>query len=358
MTRFFSPSSSKLSGLRQKALFAALLTFFGCGGDPWEESEESTNQAQEAIQGGYRDRADSATVGVGITNESGFFIRACSGALIAPNLVLTAQHCIADTPKFVHCQSSLFAPAVPPLFVYVTLSTSMWDDAAWIPVIDLHTAPGDKRVCGHDLTLLVLGYPIDDVKTPLVPRLDQDVTPGEFYSAIGFGATDGNKKNTGVRHRRDALRILCVGSDCESGSVHEGEWRGDYGICNGDSGGPALDLGRKLIGISSRGPVGCDAPIYSGLWQFKDWLREAGREAADKGNYPPPTWTGAPDARDPSPSREAPDEWSSCALSARTARPSLFALALFALPLLALPLLRRRRRPDRAPDAHLRRGRC
>ena len=53
------------------------------------------DQSMNPISGGYSDSEDTAVVGiVSLANNS---LGICSGTLIAPNVVLTAQHCVAPT---------------------------------------------------------------------------------------------------------------------------------------------------------------------------------------------------------------------------------------------------------------------
>ncbi len=77
------------------------------------------------------------------------------------------------------------------------------------------------------------------------------------------------------------------------------EWRGDHGICNGDSGGPAIDGDGFVIGVTSRGPMGCDNPIYGSLLGHADWIREAGHRAALDGAYAEPDWVRGPQVTSP-----------------------------------------------------------
>src|SRR4051812_40113745 len=67
---------------------------------------EHTGSAASAIQGGYPDRSDLAVTGLLILDRKGRMSRTCSGALIAPNLLLTAQHCLADAPKRIACKTA------------------------------------------------------------------------------------------------------------------------------------------------------------------------------------------------------------------------------------------------------------
>ncbi len=116
------------------------------------------------------------------------------------------------------------------------------------------------------MALIVLAAPLDArLVAPIPPRLEASPRAEEDYSAVGYGATEGDGDDAGLRRRRDALRVLCVGGGCSSGQVDEAEWRGDHGVCNGDSGGPAIDRRGFVIGVTSRGPSGCEQPIYGGL---------------------------------------------------------------------------------------------
>ena len=68
------------------------------------------------------------------------------------------------------------------------------------------------------------------------------------------------------------------------------EWRGDHGVCNGDSGGPALDRQGFVIGVTSRGPAGCEAPIYGGLQGHAPWIRAVAQHAAQEASIAVPPW--------------------------------------------------------------------
>lgn len=303
------------SPLRSLAFFLFLA---GCAGPPDLEAGEEVGQAAQAIQGGYSDLRDHAVVGLAVTDGNGHILRTCSGSLIAPNLVLTAQHCIAPTPRYVTCDSSLFGPPAPAARVFITQSESMWtSDTEWLPVADVMPSPGPSIVCGRDVALLMLGTMATAGAVPLAPRLDEMAEPGETYSAVGFGASAQSNGDAGLRRRRDRLEIVCVGQSCgSSGQVEGREWRGDHGICSGDSGGPAIDAAGRVIGVTSRGPTGCDDPIYGGLTGFKDWIRDEAIRAARAGGYVAAPWTLARAAEPAVSPSGAGGSWSSCAVSA------------------------------------------
>jgi hypothetical protein len=140
-----------------------------------------------------------------------------------------------------------------------------------------------------------------DEQTPLSPRLEEPPKEGEFYSAVGFGRTSAEHRDSGFRRRRDGLQIICVGADCNAPQrVTDSEWQGESAACRGDSGGPALDAAEAVIGVDSRGSVSCDRPIYSGLIAHRDWLIAEGARAASVGGFSIPPWAlrGVAESRD------------------------------------------------------------
>jgi hypothetical protein len=289
----------------------ALGAFAGCAIAP-DGSDEDVAVAAGAIEGGALDVDDHGAVGIAATDELGYLKRTCSGSLIAPNLVLTAQHCIADTESFVDCDSSRFGTPFAPSQVLVTVDPTMWgSDTEWTPVVQILLPDGAPAVCGRDMALLMLAYPIDEKAAPIEPRLDELVGSEEVYAAVGYGASTGDGSDGGLRRRRDGLQVVCSGHGCGTAQVEGREWRGDHGICNGDSGGPALDAAGRLIGVTSRGPVGCDDPIYGGLAAHKQWIRSEALRASRAGGYRAARWTGvnANASDDP---RGDDARWASC----------------------------------------------
>jgi hypothetical protein len=318
------------------------------------EGPERVGAAAEAVEGGASDASDDAVVGVVLSDGGPGVVKLCSGSLIAPNLVLTAQHCVAQTGKYVNWDTTTFGPAADPGDIKVTPNHSMWSpNATFWPGRELVLPPGAPAVCGRDLALIVLVDPMPSERAqPVTPRLDDLVLEGEEYAAVGFGNTHDGAGDSGTRRRRDGLAVECVGGGCGSaGGVDGREWRGNQGACSGDSGGPALDTGGRVIGVTSRGPFGCDSPIYGGLIAWKQWIREAGAYAAKVGGYDAPAWTSGAtgDGLETIHSKRGDDTWQSCAAApgreAGHGRSVGFVLALVALVLRArfAPARRRRR---------------
>jgi hypothetical protein len=269
----------------------ALLT--ACGGETTADLEP-VSSVESPIAGGYRDDDDTQAVGIAHLSQGGF--GACSGTLIAPNVVLTAQHCVARSSGngLVNCGSTTFSPASSANEFYITTHTSFTQDINnYHFAREVHVPPGTDAFCGRDVALIILTDSIDASEAvPSTPRVDVQLEPNEEYYAIGYGQRGGNQNDpSGTRYRRDGLFTQCVGAGCGfNSSVAETEWLGETGICSGDSGGGAFDLQDRVHGIVSRGAQGCEYPIYGGVFGWADWIKEVTIHASELAGAAPPPW--------------------------------------------------------------------
>lgn len=280
---------------RLNAALLACVPFVACA-LPATESEPADGPTAAlglAIEGGYLDATDTAVVG--IVHLAGGGVGACSGSLIAPNVVLTAQHCVAPISGdgSVLCGVTKFGAVYGATSLYVTTKTSFTQSPAdYHPSKEILVPPGDGGVCGQDLAVVVLKDPIDPSEAlPVTPRVDSSLLKGEEYYAVGYGQQyDSDGAPSGTRYRRDELFTQCVGDACVFDSIEATEFLGDTGVCSGDSGGPAFDLQNRVAGVASRGAAGCEYPTYGHVYGWGEWLKGVTAYATSSSGIEIPAW--------------------------------------------------------------------
>jgi len=298
-------TAHRTTTVQQASAWLAMLALLaGCAG----ESEPSYTVRQQAIQGGYTDHEDKAVMGLVAFVGGGY--GTCTGTLITPNIVMTAQHCVAPVDNEVQggvvCGHTTFGTAYDVDQLFLTTDTQLsQDDNAYYAVAEVIIPPGDG-LCGRDIAILVLEESLPAAEaTPFPPRVDSPVVADptgltaepEIYSAVGYGNTSdgwgwgGGGGGSGERRRLDDLTATCLGLGCGQGdSLYETEWLGDTGVCQGDSGGPALDAQSRVIGVVSRGSQGCEDPVYTSVFGWRDWIMGVVIDRSEATGVEVPAW--------------------------------------------------------------------
>ncbi len=344
---------------------ATLVALVACGGP---RKHTSTGEGSSAIQGGTEDEVHTFAVAV-IMPES-----TCSGTLIAPNLVLTARHCVADSGNSdeVDCARDRFSAPAPASRFSVTTAKVVRGSTARYRVAKI-VVPSESKFCGNDIALLQLtdNVPASEA-TPATPALDPPMTSHPLYgttvATLGYGISGPKKTDDGTRRLREDVPIQCTPGDPEKScrlsdfDITPTEFVAGDGLCSGDSGGSAFDQesftrGRPVtFGVLSRASetgFKCIDAVFTRTDAFAGLLVAAATEAAEQGGYPLPVWAGGAGSADagaeggpaaPPTVEAASPPGAACATGSAGRGPSGAAPATLVAVLACVAAARRRRR--------------
>ncbi len=293
-------------------VFAGIIPFAACSSKPATEGVAATKT--QSIQGGIEDGpAHPYAVGICVGRRGdcrGF----CSGTLILPNVVVTARHCVDETPDEIDCTAQ-----TPPTFGapsggvnWITTNHDMFQASEGWHAIERVVRPAGNTICGHDIALLVLTDVIAESEAkPVIPGVQYPMGDRRYarsFAAIGFGNEAPTGASAGIRRIREKIDVLCIPGNealpCPP-SLPTGEFISDDGTCQGDSGSSALETtsfnsGRPVsFGVLSRGTEStdgktCQLGAYTRLDRWRDFVVDAAAEASNNWTLYPkpiPDWT-------------------------------------------------------------------
>ena len=298
------------------ASLAALLVACAasCGGS--EPTGEALALSSSAIQGGSNDTTHSFAVGVvQLAQAQQNMVAFCSGILLAPNLVATARHCVAQlTSSTIDCTTSNFGALYPADQVFVTTDATITMNSTFAHVsnVIVPSESNQTAVCGNDIALMIL---TENIALPqyVEPVLQPPMTDPQYetvVAAIGYGIdtpTDMTGDTAGVRRIKENVKLLCIPNDpnftdCFSDPsakqvLTSAEFVSGASTCEGDSGSGAFEQGNfnngkwVAFGVLSRGGVStdgttCEQPIYSRFDAWASLIVGAAQQAAEQGDRP------------------------------------------------------------------------
>ncbi len=221
----------------------------------------------------------------------------CTGSLIAPNVVLTAAHCMVLSKG-----SKLVAFLV---MFDRSLDTIMEEisnkDLTHVRIINKvvrHEAFMNGRDTNNDIGLLGFQGQIPaDFKLAHMAssQLARTLRAGTDVTLAGFGVSDYKKDNStgqfvgsgdGLLRQINGIKVLSLTTTGQEITLDQSQGRG---ACHGDSGGPAyiVDQVTKqniLVGVTSRGTSAegsCGGQaIYTGVMGYSQWIADSLKKAA------------------------------------------------------------------------------
>lgn len=292
------------------ALLAAALLGCSAETEPGQQADR-VGRAIQPVIAGVPSSAEHDAVVVLARFEAGIRKNLCTATLVAPNLVLTARHCVSTTDSSVGCATdgtAIVGAAIHDDYVAPNLVVFAGKDGQVASIVDesVASARGAKLIvdeatslCNHDLAFVLLDRPVDAPIATL--RLSGGPTWSERVTIVGWGITEAGTLPA-QRMEREGVPVTGTGPTLMPNDKRYGIGNAEVlfgeSACLGDSGGPAFTRGGALVGVASR--VGNGTPrdpanlastctgdevsaTYTHLGQSADLVKRAFAEA---GNLP------------------------------------------------------------------------
>jgi len=230
---------------------------------------------QNIVNGELSGVEDNAIVKLESADDTGA-IHSCTATLVAPNLIITALHCVSNNNVLPFtCDANGDLAAGPGGQIgTLNLASKISVKSGSTPTtkavakgLEIFAAQ-TTTVCHNDIALVLLDRVLDQppVSLPISSiQLFNGVEPGESVRIVGYGqGSDDGDSGTVPRHSRSGLIVARVGSS-DFRAVGDGIPPRTFttngpGGCPMDSGGPALSDNNAVVGVFSQYVGDCTSP--------------------------------------------------------------------------------------------------
>lgn len=204
----------------------------------------------------------------------------CTASIIAPDLIVTAAHCVTDKA----------GQTLSPKHLFLLFGTDAQTSTTYIKADAVTVAPGwlgdqSNGIDEHDIGLVYFKTPLPAGYVPatLLPATDS-LANAETVTLAGYGVALINDQGGDGAGTLRSAEVTIQNSIYGHTEVLLDQSTGQ-GACHGDSGGPAYVLKDgvyRLWGITNRG-FPDDAPddcahqsIYTNIGAYADWITQSG----------------------------------------------------------------------------------
>jgi MYXO-CTERM domain-containing protein len=229
--------SEEVIHMKRQLGLSAVLLLSACQLDPnITQEQDAIINGENAIIGQF------PAVGALVQPFGGSFFQFCTGTLIAPNLVLSAAHCIDPELN----GQSLAQIAASTRVVFNQINVNNGPQAGGIVasvdrIIENGAFDLTNLQAGNDVSILVLKESvvgIEPIPFSVTPATD---LIGQRFTSVGFGVSNAaNQSGGGIQRFTDFELEAVEGEIMRYGFNDNGQGDDTTGVCSGDSGGPDL----------------------------------------------------------------------------------------------------------------------
>lgn len=260
------PTTKPQRGWNVSLTAAACVVFVGCaGGVDAEETHDDVGRAIQPIVGGTTSGANQDAVVLLARFASGVRQSLCTATLVAPNLALTARHCVSQTDSVAGCApdgTAATGAVVHTDYPASSLAVYAAKDGATADSTDEKKASAHgatlvvddaTTICDHDAAFVVLDRVVEGGLAPI--RLGPP-TKADALTAVGFGVVDTGALPATRMQRADVTLLAGVGPWAFPEDPRYGAGPAEAAVgesaCAGDSGSPLLAKSGAVVGVASR----------------------------------------------------------------------------------------------------------